>query len=267
LTLAESEAVKAALLFSEKLLGIAIDTIGKANIPLSPLGARDPKVVSMALLCRTVSNFKGAVIMIREGLLVEARTLARCCCENLIWAGALNEYGSGFVTDMLNDDAASRKTLGQLTLKLTSRAGGSVEAEEAKLLRDLIRESESRFPDSKRLRVDKTALGGSVELAYATFAQLSLEAVHPSITALGRYVHTEVEGDTRHLVVDVVPEVREREFLRTIWWACDALMGVTIAFNEIVGGTQMDDAIRATLEDLRSRTKPDPQDDVPDDKG
>jgi hypothetical protein len=49
LTLAEPEAVKAALLFSENLLGIAIDTIGIAKIPLSPLGARDPKVVSLAI--------------------------------------------------------------------------------------------------------------------------------------------------------------------------------------------------------------------------
>ena len=47
--MAEPEAVKAALLFSENLLGIAIDTIGIAKIPLSPLGARDPKVVSLAI--------------------------------------------------------------------------------------------------------------------------------------------------------------------------------------------------------------------------
>jgi len=63
-------------LFSEKLLGIAIETIGAANVSLSHLGARDP--------------------------------------------------------------------------------------------RDLIRQSESRFPDSKKLHVDKTALGSAVELAYAT---------------------------------------------------------------------------------------------------
>jgi hypothetical protein len=166
---------------------------------------------------------------------------------------------------MLNDDAASRKTLGQLTLKLTSRAGGNIEAGDAKTLRDLIRESETRFPDGKKLRVDRTALGGLVELVYATFAQLSLEAVHPSVTALGRHVRTELEGDTRHLVVDVVPEVAERELLRTVWWACDALVGVTIAFNEAVGGTTMDGAIRAVLEDLRSRSARDLQA-VPDDK-
>jgi len=106
----ETERVQGAILFSEKLLGIAIETIGAANVSLSHLGARDP--------------------------------------------------------------------------------------------RDLIRQSESRFPDSKKLHVDKTARGSAVELAYATFGQLSLEAAHPTITALGRHLHSELEGDTRHLVIE-----------------------------------------------------------------
>lgn len=75
---------------------------------------------------------------------------------------------------MLKDDAASRKTLGEVTLRLSSRGGADVEDEDAKLLRDLIRQSHSRFPDSKKLHVDKTAFGSSVEIAYVTFGRLSL---------------------------------------------------------------------------------------------
>jgi hypothetical protein len=258
--LVQSEQVQSAITFSEKLLGIAIDTVGAANVSLSHLGARDPKIVSLALLCRTISNFKGAIVMVREGLVIEGRALTRCCYENLIWAAALNERGSEFVADMLNDDAASRKTIGQVTLKLSSRAGADNGDEDAKVLRDLIRQSEGRFPDSKKLHVDKTALGGAVELTYATFGQLSLEAAHPTITALGRHVRSELEGDTRHLVIDVVPDVSERELLRTVWWSCDALLGVAIASNEIVGGTKTNDALRQAFEELRRLSKRDLED-------
>ncbi len=253
----QSQRLRSAITFSERVLGIAIDTTSTADISLSHLGARDPKIVSLALLCRTISNFRGAIVMVREGHVIEARVLARCCYENLIWAAALNERGSEFVADMLNDDAASRKAIGQVTLKLSSRAGADNDAEDAKILRDLIRESESRFPDNKKLHVDKTAMGGAVELAYATFGQLSLEAAHPTITALGRHLHSELEGETRHLVIDVVPDVSERQLLRTAWWSCDALLGVAIASNEIVGGTKMNEALRKTLEELRHLSKQD----------
>ncbi|MEO6382344.1 MAG: DUF5677 domain-containing protein [Nitrobacter sp.] len=246
----QSPKLQKAIAFSEKLLGIAIDTVGSANVQLSKLGARDPKIVSLALLCRTISNFKGAVTMAREGLVIEARTLTRCCYENLIWAAALNERGYEFVTDMLNDDAASRKTVGQITLKLTSRAGGDSEAGDAKLLRDLIRESDLRFPARKKLRVDETAVGSAVELVYATFGHLSLEAAYPTVTALGRHLLSEIEGDTRHLVVQVVPEVPEGDLVRTIWWSCEALLGVTVASNEIVGGIQMSESIRQAMDEL-----------------
>ncbi len=253
-----SEQIRGAIKFSDGLLGIAVETVTAANVSPSNLGARDPKIVSLALLSRTISNFKGAILMVREGLLIEARTLTRSCYENLIWAAALNERGSEFVTDMLNDDAASRRRVGQVTLKLSSRAGANNNNDEdGQILRDLIRQSESRFPDSKKLHVDRTALGGAVELAYATFGQLSLDAAHPTITAIGRHLHSEIDGDTRHLVIDIVPEVSERQLLQTIWWSCDALTGVAIASNEIVGGTKMNDALRQAFEELRRLSKRD----------
>ncbi len=213
-----SKQVQDAITFSEKSRGVAIETVGAANVSLSHLGGRDPKIVSLALLCRTISNFKGAITMVREGLVTAARTLTRCCYENLIWAAALNERGSEFVAD----------------------------------------QSESRFPDSKKLHVDKTALDGPVELTYAIFGQLSLQAAHPTITALGRHLHSELEGDTRHLVIDVVPDVSERELLRTVWWSCDALLGVAIASTEILGGTN--DALRQAFEELRRLSKRDLED-------
>jgi hypothetical protein len=245
----QSPKLQSAIAFSERLLGIAIDTVASAKIEITELGARDPKIVSLALLCRTTSNFKGAMLMVREGLVVEAQTLTRCCYENLIWIAALRERGSQFVKDMLNDEAASRKSVGQATLKLSSRSGANSEAEDAKLLRELIRQSEAQFPDGRKLHVDRTALGTAVELVYATYGQLSLGSAHPTITALGRHLRSELEGDTRHFVIHVVPDVSEKQSLRTIRWACEAFLGVIVACNEMVGGTRMNDAIRQAFDE------------------
>jgi hypothetical protein len=245
----QSPKLQGAFAFGEKVLGIAIDTVASAKIDISELGARDPKIVSLALLCRTISNFKGAIVMVREGLIVEAQTLTRCCYENLIWTAALRQRGSEFVEDMLNDEAASRKAVGQTTLKLSSRSGADSEAGEAKLVREFVRQSEAQFPDGRKLHVDKTALGTAVELVYATYGQLSLGSAHPTITALGRHLHSELEGDTRHFVINVVPDVSEKASLRTIRWACEALLGVVVASNEMVGGTPMNDAIRQAVDE------------------
>ncbi|MDE2068502.1 MAG: hypothetical protein KGK01_16810 [Bradyrhizobium sp.] len=150
---------------------------------------------------------------------------------------------------MLNDEAASRKTVGQTTLKLSSRSGADAEAEDAKLLRELIRKSETQFPDRRKLHVDKTALGTAVELVYATYGQLSLGSAHPTISALGRHLQSELEGDTRRFVLHVVPDVSEKDMLRTIRWGCEAFMGVIVACNEMIGGTPMNDAIRQAFDD------------------
>jgi len=240
---------QSAIAFSERLLGVAIDTVASSKVEITELGARDPKIVALALLCRTISNFKGAMVMVREDLIIEAQTLTRCCYENLIWIAALRDRGSQFVNDMLNDEAANRKTVGQNTLKLSSRAGANSEAADARLLRELIRQSEAQFPDGRKLHVDKTASGTAIELVYATYAQLSLGSAHPTITALGRHLRSELEGNTRHFVIHVVPEVPEKQLLRTMRWACEAFLGVIVACNEMLGGTRMNDAIREAFEE------------------
>jgi len=104
---------QSAIAFSERLLGVAIDTVASSKVEITELGARDPKIVALALLCRTISNFKGAMVMVREDLIIEAQTLTRCCYENLIWIAALRDRGSQFVNDMLNDEAANLQTYEQ----------------------------------------------------------------------------------------------------------------------------------------------------------
>jgi hypothetical protein len=86
--------------------------------------------------------------------------------------------------------------------------------------------------------------------------------VHPSITALGRYLHSELEGDTRYLTIEVAPDAQEKDLVRTIRWSCAALLGVAVAVNEIVGGTIMNNALRDVFEELSLRSKIDLEEQV-----
>jgi len=72
----ENELLKA-FDFAERLLGVAIDVVGAAHISVNDKWARDPKVVGLALLSRSISNFRAAMILVREHHVMEAGVLAR----------------------------------------------------------------------------------------------------------------------------------------------------------------------------------------------
>ena len=87
---------------------------------LNENGARDPKVVGLTLLCRSISNFRAAILLVQQRHVMEARTLVRCLYENLLWMVALSESGLAFVLDMVAAEAFNRKALAELTLKTLS---------------------------------------------------------------------------------------------------------------------------------------------------
>src|SRR5262249_55330265 len=108
---------------AERLLGTALDVVGEAQVTLDENWARNPKVVGLTLLSRSLTNFHAAIILLNDWHVhvVEARALARCIYENLIWIGALRERGLNFVKKMLNDDAANKPTLGELVMKISRK--------------------------------------------------------------------------------------------------------------------------------------------------
>ena len=72
-----------------------------------------PTYLALTLLARTISNLKGALILLDARRIVEARTITRCCLENLYWTIALTEKGDAFVLQMRDDDLGHRKATGQ----------------------------------------------------------------------------------------------------------------------------------------------------------
>jgi hypothetical protein len=72
-----------------KLLEAGAQLFDSTDIVRTLQGARDPKIVALSLLARTIGNFEGALVMLDQNRIVEARALIRCCWENLFWSAAL----------------------------------------------------------------------------------------------------------------------------------------------------------------------------------
>src|SRR5262245_39672914 len=173
-------------------MDMGIGIIADAKVDITEKWAREPKVIALTLLSRTLANLKGAVSMIHQKLVVEARMLTRCCFENLICIGALNVRGSEFVNDLISDHAASGRRQGNLLLQQASKA--SIAPFEDKI-RAFIADLERKHPKAKKLNTRDAANVSAVRQAYLWFSLLSSHAVHVSARSLGRHLAREKEGD------------------------------------------------------------------------
>jgi hypothetical protein len=122
----DAESTKA-IQYSEKLMSAAIDVVGAAKVELTQDLARDPKIVALTILCRSISNFRAAMLLVQQRHIVEAKALGRCLYENLLWMGALRERGLDFVQDMLKDEAFKRAVARQTDAPIVEEARGRCE--------------------------------------------------------------------------------------------------------------------------------------------
>jgi hypothetical protein len=247
----ETETEKA-IQYAQKLLDAGLAVVAAARVSLDANWARNPKVVALTLLCRSLTNFRAAILLTQQRHVVEARILVRCLYENLLWIGALRERGAAFVDDMVRDERHNRKALAQLTLKLSGKHGGDPNDTNGLILRSIIKEMATQFPQTEKLRAGDIAAAGAVELAYVEYQRLSLDAVHCSVTALGRHLSRETAEGQVELVVSVEANTPPREFFETILQACRALMGVAIGTNEIVGFTEASSRLNDLVTEFES---------------
>jgi hypothetical protein len=105
------------LSFAAELEKLAEKLFSAANIWREKHEVLSPKVIALCLLIRTLSNFRGGVILLRGHRVVEARTMARCCFENLFAVVALGKDGSDFIKSLEADHEASRKSRARFLLQ------------------------------------------------------------------------------------------------------------------------------------------------------
>jgi hypothetical protein len=203
-------------------------------------GKRDPKVYGLALLCRSISNFQGALTMARHNQAVECRTLVRSCWENLFLVDQLLQHGAKFVGTMRSHEAWGRISLGESALKHP----GVADSPQGRTVRGLIKRERAEFPKPSKLTVSDTAKG-DIETMYPAYAILAHDAAHPSLTALERHFRP---NSDRRLTVELAPPFKPGERLATLDMACDAVFGACIGVNQLLGGTSQNDALRALWE-------------------
>lgn len=223
--------VRKLLPLCEELGQIAFQIVGHADVKITEHKLLEPKLLALALLSRTLGNFKGVVRLVEQGLLVEARVLTRCCFENQLVAGGLYAKGIEFAQQIKADDVAGRKA----RLKFVADNEGIFQGLSQET-RDEMAKMQEWLAASKGsyLKFKEASAAGPFNDIYLAYSQYSGDAAHPTFTALMR--HCTIED--RNLTFDVVSPQNDHQLDETLHLACISLMGITVVVNEMCGFTE-----------------------------
>jgi Family of unknown function (DUF5677) len=229
--------------FSNRLLQLSFAIFGEAKIDITERLFGEPKILSLALLCRTVGNFKGVVALAKQGLVVESRTLTRSCYENLFCMAGLIEHGDEFVRLMHDDQIRSFRSQGEFLL---DDFDGEVIGDDEFVgqLGARLAEMKSRWPKAKLLNPKQTATNSVLKKAYLLYSKLSGDAAHPSILALKRHLVRFEENGEQIVGLDVHPLEKGNEIADTLDLACNAMIGACVAVNQVLEGLSVNDQVR-----------------------
>src|ERR1700720_2765113 len=73
-------------------------------------GPQGPKSPGTRFVVQDIGHFKAIFRLLEIDLVVDARTLTRCCFENLFWQGELADKGASFVEAMVDDEVTSQQS-------------------------------------------------------------------------------------------------------------------------------------------------------------
>jgi hypothetical protein len=212
-------------------------------------GAADPKIVALLLLIRTLSNFRGTLILLRGDRIIEARTLTRCCLENLFTIAALSEGGQRFVLEMGEDHKASRKARTEFLMQQT---GHLPDTEWQPKLRAFIASLGKGQRKGKSLHPKKVAARGPLFKSYVCYAELSADAAHPTLDALQRYLGRARDKPIR--TIDINPLVSPKERRLTLMMVCEALLGACIGVTQILDLKSLNDDLAVPMHEYQALT-------------
>jgi Family of unknown function (DUF5677) len=233
------------LTHAQRLTDVGLEIIGQCGKFDTTKGMRDPKLIALALLSRSLGHFKAICRLLELGLLVEARTLTRCIFENLFMQGGLAERGDGFVQKMIDDAAKSKQSRGSWVLGWLDEQEGQTAYEGN--LRKTIDNLRTLYPRPRPINFGEITKDSSLKNAYLWYKQLSSDAAHPSLEALSRHISKEADGG---LLLSVAPDASDKDILDTLEWSCQALMGVIVGANQICGPVSAGEKLPALCEEF-----------------
>lgn len=239
------------LAYADRLYAKGVDVFNHSTVMESAAGTKDPKVVGLTLLARTLSTFQAAANLLGSGHVVEARTLTRCCWENLFWIAALAKKGDEFVKAMELDDAASRmkRANGLLTWTEKQKEQAFDFVEKLEAFNADVKSKHGNQPGT--IKHEHAARDGGVHDGYQIYRELSGDAAHPSAVSLSRHV-TWSEGENETFYVHAKPELGVREVEDTLELLCSAVLGVVLAANQITKGTDAGEPLNLLAADFKT---------------
>jgi hypothetical protein len=215
--------------FAEKLRQNGYGLLGAANPKLlvTDKGAADPNIIAASLLCRSLSHLKAIVLLLRAGLVVEARTLVRNCLENAFWLAAIEDDAErdDVLRRMGEGETFSQRAMGEFAMKFRQEQ----DADENPALRAALQKVKARKASSPLTPKALSKLGAFE--SYLFYQEYSRDA-HPTLSALSRYLSRIVENGETIRCLDVVPPAREGDEF-TIHHGCQAVLSAMFAANSI----------------------------------
>jgi hypothetical protein len=227
--------------YASTLIPLGYKIIAEASLDLGEKTPADPEMIAVALAARTISNFKGALLMLHTGMIVEARVLLRCCYENLICVAAIGEEGASFVEYMRQDEQKSGRDRRELLLSASS---AEIDEKDASEFRAYIEKVNALRPKPKLLSFKEASTKGAGVGAYTIYRQLSADSAHPSFHALSRYTTQTKAEDHNEYDVCISLSMDKKEGIQTIAWCCNAMLGVLTALTGILTVTTITPAVR-----------------------
>jgi hypothetical protein len=203
-----------------------LSLLSQIDIKLTESLDENPDLFAFLLFCRTITNFKGAIILFQQGLIIEAQTLQRSCFENSIWLRRLAHEGPDFAKAIWDDGRYNEASFASVLVAGTTDLSTRAEIDERIKL----------GKGGKRINAkDGRLLYGASE-DYAEFRRLSLSAAHPSSTALLR--HFVRDGTTGELEISVEVVEDDGELITNLFFTVAALMNTLNSFIECLSSPE-----------------------------
>jgi hypothetical protein len=213
----------------DRLIEKCKTTFGTSAVLEDDKGTKLPTVWALALLARTISNIEAVRILLDGDHLIEARTLVRCCWENLFCTAAIAKTGDAFLEKLDLDHGASQKKQAQ-RLRDFAENYDKDDLEYRSSFADIM---EKEYPKASFLNHRRTAEDGTIGDSYVIYGALSNDAAHPSITSLNRHILRMGRGNW---TISANPPINQNETIQTLQLACSSILGVGVAFCEVFGG-------------------------------
>ena len=238
---------------AQRIYAKGVDVFEGCHVEQGPEGPRDPKVVALTLLARTLSMFEAATMLIDNEHVVEARTLARCAHENLFWSAALAKEGAAFVERMELDDAANRMKAAGSLLEWSKGQPAADSASNVKLeaFRQQLIDDFGKKPAAIG-HLHAAQLGGVAD-GYIAYRQLSGDAAHPSAVSLSRHVSWDDASGGFSLHANPTLSMNEAE--DTYHLLCSAVLTVIVAVHDVAGPVVTGETLADLWGDFRALGK------------